>query len=127
MSKNLQKSEKLKKKKLQIFFFLNPIILIFQHEDYAIWPKLSSPTRFRIQGGWSERYGEEEKEVRTNERKSLCLILDATNTLQQNIMSCNILYCSLLQIWLKHNKYDDVTNPTVRMTNATGAILSTLH
>ena len=62
---------------LKIFFFRrkikkNAIPLVLLIEEISLRPELSSPPRFRIQGGYPERYG------RTNEagRKSLCLILD---------------------------------------------------
>ena len=47
-------SEKNKKK--------NAIIIVFQYEEDAIGPELSSPARFRIQGGYPERDGRRTEE-----------------------------------------------------------------
>ena len=41
-----------------IFFWQkNAIILVLPIEEISLWPELSSPVRFRFQGGWYERYG----------------------------------------------------------------------
>ena len=56
---------------------MNIILLVFKYLDYAIRPELSSPPRFRIQGGGPLSVTEEHG----GERKSLCLIfliLDVT-------------------------------------------------
>ena len=52
----------------------NPVISVLPIREISLWPELSSPPRFRIQGGYHKRYGRKEKEP---VRKSLCLILDA--------------------------------------------------
>ena len=55
----------------------NIILLVFKYLDYTIQPELSSPPRFRIQGGGPLSVTEEHG----GERKSLCLIfliLDVT-------------------------------------------------
>ena len=49
----------------------NAIPLVLPIEEISLRPELSSPPRFRIQEGWSERDG-----GRTDGRKSLCLISD---------------------------------------------------
>ena len=36
----------------------NAIPLVLSIEEMSLWPELSSPPRFRIQGGWSERHGQ---------------------------------------------------------------------
>ena len=67
-SENLEKSQKISKntffKKSEnfenIFFCWKKkiyIIVVLPIEEIRLWPELSSPPRFRIQGGWSERYG----------------------------------------------------------------------
>ena len=61
------KSENLRK--LQKKKYLIPLVLWFK--EISLWPELSSLPRFRILGGWSERYGQ-----RTDRRKSWCLISD---------------------------------------------------
>ena len=46
------------KKKLKIYFFLpkkNAILLVLPIEEISLRPELSSPARFRIQGGSPER------------------------------------------------------------------------
>ena len=44
-------------------FFENYILLVLPFEEISLRPELSTPPRFRIQGGYPERDGE----VRTNE------------------------------------------------------------
>ena len=62
ISKNpkFQKSPKNPKKNVLRFFFLpkkkNAFPLVLPIEEISLPPELSSPLRFRIQGGWSERY-----------------------------------------------------------------------
>ena len=71
MVKKIRKSEKIAKNYffLKKFFFLkkkknfdqkkkkNAILLVFQYQEDGIRPELSSPPRFRIQGGSPERDG----------------------------------------------------------------------
>ena len=55
MSKNL-KSQKSQKNHL-FQNKKNAILLVLPNEEISLRPELSRPPRFRIQGGWSERYG----------------------------------------------------------------------
>ena len=61
--KNLKNLKKFKKSEnfKNIFFFpaklnKNYILLVLPIKEISLRPELSSPPRFRIQGGWSERY-----------------------------------------------------------------------
>ena len=55
------------------YFFLNNVIFLFLPiEDISLWPELSSPPRFRIQGGIPDR----DKVRSPDGRKSSCLLLD---------------------------------------------------
>ena len=96
-SENLKKSRKISKnhffsknlKILKIFFFRrkknkkNAIILVLPNEEIILRPELSSPPRFRIQGGYPERYGRTKDGGRTEilvsnpilERRSTVLLL----------------------------------------------------
>ena len=65
--KNLKKSQK---SLFSIFFFgekkiakKNAFLLVFQYQEDAIQPELSSPARFRFQGGQYERDGRRTKEI----------------------------------------------------------------
>ena len=51
----------------------NAILLVLPIEDISLQPELSSPPRFRIQGGYPER---DEGRRTKDGRKSSCLILD---------------------------------------------------
>ena len=51
-----EKSEE-KKEKNDLKENKNNILLVLPFEEISLLPELSSPTRFRIQGGWSERDG----------------------------------------------------------------------
>ena len=54
----VRKSQNLKKvfKNLKILFSAkNANLLVLPIEEISIRPELSSPPRFRVQGGWSER------------------------------------------------------------------------
>ena len=63
--KNLSKNQKKGREK-------NGITLALQFEEIILRSGLSSPPRFRIQGGWSERH----RRSPDGGRKSWCLILD---------------------------------------------------
>ena len=67
----VKKSEYLERKNLKNHFFLqnkkNTLLLVLQNEEIGLQPELSSPLRFRIQGGG---YPEPETEIR-RERGSI--------------------------------------------------------
>ena len=86
--KNFKKSENLKKipknhyfsknmKIFKIFFFRrkkeekNAILLVFQYKEDPTRPELSTSPRFRIQGGYPERYGQSTEILVSNIR---CMI-----------------------------------------------------
>ena len=66
----LKNAENYKREKKMQFFVVVAFLLVLSFEEIIIWPELSSPPSFRIQGGWSELYGRNW----TDERKSLGLI-----------------------------------------------------
>ena len=68
----------------------NGILLVFQYQEDAIQPELSSPARFRIQGG-TLRVTEEKYE----QRKYLCLIQDTLNGLFLVARSCSTIVLPL--------------------------------
>ena len=71
-SENLKKSQKISKNHFFSFLFItfffaekrkeNAILLVLPIEEISLQQELSSPARFRIQGGYPERDGEEEEE-----------------------------------------------------------------
>ena len=70
-SSKIKNVEKKKKEK-------NAILLVFQYQEYGIRPELSSPARFRIQGGYPERDGgrrrRRTKEILVSNIGSVCAL-----------------------------------------------------
>ena len=95
MSKNVEKSENLKKsQKIQKNHFfsqkiskfrnyfvsrrkkekkMNAIILVLPNEEISLRPELSSPPRFRIQGGYPERYTRTHEHTNTRTHGNPCV------------------------------------------------------
>ena len=109
-------------KVLKIFFSLKKYIyiyipLVLSIEENSLRPELSSPPCFRIQGGWSERYG-----GRTKGRKFLCLILDYCTTVH-----CSTLQCILLHFTELYSTHYITALPCTTQYNAHSTALSALH
>ena len=71
---------------LRVYFFVrkNSILLVFPIEEINLWPEISSPARFRTQGGGPLSVTAE------HARQSLCLILDAIWQLQAKDLTWHV-------------------------------------
>ena len=84
-SENFEEKQFCRKKKKKT----NATILVFQYQEDPIRPEISSPSRFRFQGGYPEREGRTKDEgPRTKDqgqRKSSCLIQDFSSLFSNTI------------------------------------------
>ena len=67
------------------------ILLVLPFEEISILPELSSPTHFRIQGGWSERY----KRRRTEDGGLAKVLVSNIGYMKKLNKTSNAKYCQV--------------------------------